>query len=365
MLWISGLLAAGMMAAPPDTVRIRGDTPACSSCRLTVTPLVVLGSPGDTVGPDLQYWVAADSRGRYYVAPTIGLGQVAVYDSTGRLLGLLGRRGQGPGEFEHAGPVKVGPDDSLFVFDHSLNRLTVFDRDLKVARTQLLPVWPRNVLIRRSGEMVMQAMVPTPDRIGFPLHLVSRDGRILASYGAERPVVSRRHTAAQWPELAESTDPGAVWIASRDAYVLSLWRDGGARILTIVREVDWFPPRAEDVFVPEDAARPVPWIRGIFQDRQGLLWVLVSVADQQWRARPRAGGGVERRPVSNSEINRYVDTRIEVLDPSAGVLVAAVRHPSLLMGFVEEGLVFGPRGDDQGNEFVEIYRLALTGANAP
>ncbi|GBD32157.1 hypothetical protein HRbin33_01121 [bacterium HR33] len=137
MLWISGLLAAGMMAAPPDTVRIRGDTPACSSCRLTVTPLVVLGSPGDTVGPDLQYWVAADSRGRYYVAPTIGLGQVAVYDSTGRLLGLLGRRGQGPGEFEHAGSA-IPQAHRIIIFTPTFN---VKPGSIATSARATLPGW--------------------------------------------------------------------------------------------------------------------------------------------------------------------------------------------------------------------------------
>jgi hypothetical protein len=66
-----------------------------------------------------------DSRGRVYVGDWFAA-RVAVLDSTGALLGTLGRRGLGPGEFRSSRGVQVLPGDSLLVYDPSAARASVF-----------------------------------------------------------------------------------------------------------------------------------------------------------------------------------------------------------------------------------------------
>lgn len=53
-------------------------------------------------------------------------GQLLVFSSDGSVLRRLGHRGRGPGEFEQIQSVRVLPGDSVYVFDATLERATVF-----------------------------------------------------------------------------------------------------------------------------------------------------------------------------------------------------------------------------------------------
>lgn len=66
------------------------------------------------VGPDGSVYVGDRS------------GQLFVFASDGSVIRRLGRKGRGPGEFEHIQSVRVLPGDSVYVFDASLERATVF-----------------------------------------------------------------------------------------------------------------------------------------------------------------------------------------------------------------------------------------------
>jgi hypothetical protein len=66
-----------------------------------------------------------DSRGRIYVADAMNP-SVIVLGAGGTVEAQIGRRGRGPGEFLSVNIVQVLAGDSVFVFDHELNRTTVF-----------------------------------------------------------------------------------------------------------------------------------------------------------------------------------------------------------------------------------------------
>lgn len=66
-----------------------------------------------------------DSRGRVYVGDWYAA-RVAVFDSAANLVGTVGRRGLGPGEFRSIRGVQVLPGDSVLVYDPSAARLSVF-----------------------------------------------------------------------------------------------------------------------------------------------------------------------------------------------------------------------------------------------
>lgn len=66
-----------------------------------------------------------DSRGRVYVGDWFAA-RVAVLDSAGGLIGTMGRKGLGPGEFRSIRGVQVLPGDSLLVWDPNAARASVF-----------------------------------------------------------------------------------------------------------------------------------------------------------------------------------------------------------------------------------------------
>ena len=86
----------------------------------SVVRRVFVGPQGEIVVPEPQ-----DSR-------------VRVYDSTGTLVAAVGRRGEGPGEFQHLGSV-FWAADTLVVWDARLHRVTYLRPDGTVFRTATVP----------------------------------------------------------------------------------------------------------------------------------------------------------------------------------------------------------------------------------
>ncbi|HEV8125213.1 MAG TPA: 6-bladed beta-propeller [Gemmatimonadales bacterium] len=91
-------------------------------------PVLTIGGSGK--GPDYDF-------GEVRAAVRMGSGQIAVadgkssvirfYDSTGTFLRQVGRKGQGPGEFQEIGLLWSTPGDSLLVYDLVSRRLSTFD----------------------------------------------------------------------------------------------------------------------------------------------------------------------------------------------------------------------------------------------
>ena len=83
--------------------------------------------------------LAIDSRLRAYVVDPVWEG-IRILGDDLTLQEEVGRRGKGPGEFEWPATIQILKGDSLYVFDGSLARVTVFEpQDLTVAYTVTLP----------------------------------------------------------------------------------------------------------------------------------------------------------------------------------------------------------------------------------
>lgn len=72
--------------------------------------------------------IVVDARGQLWVLEA-GSQEIRVFDSTGRHLRTLGRRGKGPGEFEYADGLTATPDGTVWVDDPTNSRMTGFSLD--------------------------------------------------------------------------------------------------------------------------------------------------------------------------------------------------------------------------------------------
>ncbi len=70
--------------------------------------------------------VDSDSKGNIYALASREY-KVQVYDPKGAYLRTIGKKGQGPGEFEVPVNIIVGKDDFLYVFDYAKAAFVVFD----------------------------------------------------------------------------------------------------------------------------------------------------------------------------------------------------------------------------------------------
>jgi hypothetical protein len=91
---------------------------------------------------------------------------IRLFDSAGRLLRTVGRKGQGPGEFINASAVRVLDDGRVLVYDPGNNRITFLDSALTVRAERTRPVagmvfpWPGLLL---DGDEVLDWTVAFPD----------------------------------------------------------------------------------------------------------------------------------------------------------------------------------------------------------
>ena len=97
---------------------------------LTLTEIFRIGEEDAAVGPLLgrPRDMAVDSQGRLYVADS-GWDGLLVFSDTGVQEGVIGRAGKGPGEFEHVSAVHIDEQDSVYVWDKDLKRITTFSPD--------------------------------------------------------------------------------------------------------------------------------------------------------------------------------------------------------------------------------------------
>lgn len=125
--------------------------------------------------------VALSRSGRIVVADDQNH-NVVVFGPSGRYVGTMGRKGQGPGEFESPWKVAVDAQDSVFVWDASLARISVFSPDLRFRRSFAVPPqWLVNSLqFLQDGRLLVAAY---GRREPGPLHLLSRSGRLERSFG--------------------------------------------------------------------------------------------------------------------------------------------------------------------------------------
>jgi hypothetical protein len=131
--------------------------------------------------PDLPFsdvtGLDVDSRGNIYVGDWNNP-EVTVLAADGTLSRTIGRKGEGPGEFQNVKSLHVLAGDSLLVFDGSIHRVTVFApyRDRPVQTTTLgthLAVFPTSVAPVRNTPWVVADYKPsytTDDRKSSEKH---------------------------------------------------------------------------------------------------------------------------------------------------------------------------------------------------
>ncbi len=243
----------------------------------------------------------------------------------------VGRRGEGPGEYRYIRWVRAD-GDRLHVFDLINMRRTVLTAGFEVEHTNPLQFVDFGLGLATLGDSayVMNGVIPSPERVGYALHLFDGEGKVVRSFDEMR---GGHGLAGAVPgphrSLAVSRD-GGVWSASVSEYRIDLWDPGtGDRRRSLVREVDWFPAHDGRWSLTPDQPRP-PRIGGVKEDEEGWLWVLIHVASEHWEECLEAtppGAPAEVGEYRWREDCRGHDSRLEVLDPETGRVMAARTVP--------------------------------------
>lgn len=301
---VAAFVAIAQGLCIPEPARSQSNESSASSWwRIAPQPSIVVGTEVSGLPLFKVNSAVRLSDGRIVVADGGLSSRVSVFSANGIYEGAVGRSGEGPGEFKWVTSLQVGPGDSLFVYDASLQRLTVFTPEGEVARTSTFRI---------------------------PLGLTGSDGLASVSRLAGDTWVGRG---------AESVRSGAVGELTRDTVVIGLM-DG---VLQGLRPLAYIPGRMTTSTML--LGRPVSHVPSFTSEALHTTWgrcVFISNGEDP-RIEVFASDGSliadydgpgRRRPVTQAHVERKLAYELEVFsdtDPRLleRVLNAEARPTSL------------------------------------
>ncbi len=306
---------------------------------------------GDSVDAAQPFLAAAAPHHGIYVSTQAVSGLVEQLDSLGRVVRVLGRQGEGPGEYQR--PTIVLADSGRVLINDNFGNWHVFDtlgRPIQTI-TSTVPGATQGLLLRGDTVLVAQS-ASEPERFGYPLHLVAPDGRTVLSFETEDRTDNPSHRFARYRALARESD-STFWVARMDRYEIELWSTAGKRLKSLAMQRDWFPPFDVD---PQsiDRERPLGMLLKLHRDGHGHLLVLLRRARADWKARPITGRGW----MSPTDGMEFIDEVVEVLDQRTGTLLGSfVQRDVPILGFLDDGRVFGVSADASGRQLPFVGRV--------
>lgn len=293
------------------------ERPSCSTCAPDLRPIVTLGSSDDPGGFGPLVQIAINSRNEYVVSSSTFVGELFLYGADGTFQRSVGRRGEGPGEFNRAQFVAFDSRDSLHTVDMGGARYSVFRPDLTFARGVQLQARTLGFELLPSGSLFVVAPNSSGE-IAHALQAFSPDGSALHSFDPIDPKATGQ--AAIGRSIALDHE-GRRWSISTAKYQLNEWDANGRLVRQFQGRRDWIP---DSLPMRLDLSREKPpgQIGGLEVDEQGRIWVFAIVADANWRP-------VE--PGAQPDMTRLYDTLIEVIDPATGTLLVRGRHDTVVL----------------------------------
>ncbi len=351
-VWLSTVGVAG------QTVSLQED-PDCAGCVIRAELKAVLGGSGtDYVGPSMM--IDSNSKGQFILAHDQAADEIRVFDSRGRFVRIVGREGHGPGEYEGIRAICVLPGDTVLVFDGKNAAETTLGPGFDLIESRRFPlpaISPGGVVAFSSNEIVANASVSTPERVGLPLHLVEAGKGIVRSFGSDDGAYRADVDGSGTRRISRGSN-GTVWSMRINEYVLEQWSTDGRKVRALRREVDWFRTWYRYPSVVDGQHPMPPMTRAVHEDSAGLVWVAVELPGGNWAKQGLDAETADGRRFIPDPVKAW-DTMVEVIDPIRGFVLGSVRHPGRVLFITSHGdMVINAERDD-GTPTLEIWSFSL------
>lgn len=212
--------------------------------------------------------------------------------------------------------------------------LVAFDTLGAVTDTMSFPGSVYGLYAFSADTFIVQGTLPTPERFGFPLHLVSLRDRSVVSFGAGEDAVQFRQPYALRRGFLRGAD-GVSWISWRGAYRFRSLSASGMLSRDVQRDAPWFPSYVDYLPGEPFAVIPRPFFVGL-PDRTGVsdgsLVAIIIVPDSaKWQPRDY---------FDSRDNDLSYDTILEVIDMNRGEVVARRRIDDAIVGILDHKTVF-------------------------
>ncbi len=315
---------------------------------IQLEPLMTLGATeGDGT---IATWprVSARHAGGYrIVVPQPGPlpARPLVFDDSGGYLGTLGGGGTDADDFVEPLFARIGPGDSVWVFDGA-RRALLFSPEREHVRTIALPVAPWDAVVMAGG---MLAVTPATFGAPMPWLLLDAGGGVVRSVGEP-------DTTVPSPRRIIAGGDGTVWtLAMSHRWLLEHWSRDGELLHRFTEAPSWFEGY-DELRAPSPEHAPQSAVQDGWVDAHGWIWVVGKVAGTDWRE--GIGEPVDgTSPVIDAD--RAYDTVIEVLDPASGHSLASARFDPAYPFMAEPGVLMRVRTTDAGWHQADLARVMV------
>lgn len=362
---VYGVVLLGTVAVPlgaQDSVAVVLDAVTCNTCTLRVATLAEIG---DVDGPGIvgeNAFIGRSDDGDYYVSTPVQLGRMLRFSPNGLFRTSIGRLGEGPGEYLSPAFMR-GRADTVQILDIQTRRITTIRSDSIATNT--LPLLPEDWALLPDGRYVFSAISYDPNLVGHPLHVYDNTtGRLTGSFGAEGVRIDRSYESrpAMTRHVAPAAD-GNIWAARENRYRIDKWTPDGIRVLRVERDAPWFRPWVEWSGLAREV-RPAPSIVGLRDWGDGLLMVVIEVADLNWKPMPPARVVGDHTVTSAAQGNDLYDTVIEVLDTRLGKVLVRTRIDENARGLVgRDGFYSYAEHSELGEPKFVVWSVTLAGTD--
>ncbi len=133
--------------------------------------------------------IVRDSAGNYYILDS-GNNRIQKLNSEGKFIKTIGRKGQGPGEFQATSSMDIDNEDNLFVFDVRSRRIEVFSPEGKPLKSIKFRAFSQDQirllkpgLIAKGGCLDSGIMYGTLKKLPKLLEMVDLRGKTKLAFG--------------------------------------------------------------------------------------------------------------------------------------------------------------------------------------
>jgi hypothetical protein len=348
----------------------------------TAEPSITVGSTNAAPGQELHRVNGAvrSSDGGLIVANGGSL-QLFRYDASGKYLGAIGRKGEGPGEFTALSWLGKFAGDTLVTWDRGLDRISVF-APAGAFVTEVRPALPENpmslevkgalsdghLLLARGASFIPAGNVEGTQRQPITGWMIDRAGRHVQSFGpfpGETVVLkagSNGSSMSRTPvpfgaSTLFSARGDAVYIADGDQFAVRVYA-GDGKLVRIVRR-----PYTRIRVLPEDVAA---YIETQVENGPPVQWIRDGIRASFERVTPADSFPAIRSLQIDTEDHLWVESSRHAGDRQAmwtvfapnGTLLGDVALPRELQIFeIGRDYIIGRDRDDLGVERVKMLRV--------
>jgi hypothetical protein len=267
--------------------------------------------PTTTIGA----MIVRDSRGRY-AAVSVDFRQLLIFNAAGKLLDSPRPT------YGRIVSLFVDPMGAVQAYDLPSGLLT-FDGNYQVKTKTELPHAP--ALPMGGDRFLVASQIPTPALVGHPLHVMSKDGYIVRSFGADGSPFHSEDAFKNRRAVCLNPD-GTIWSIAVGGRLLERWDTAtGRRLSQVTVKSTWF--RESSRPAPQDqVANPI--ILTIWAE-EDLVWILYRVPDPQWIPRRRSERELGAAQGENADLRS--DWILEAVRSDTGSVVAMKSYDRILL----------------------------------